>query len=138
MALIEVNKNPSQNDLRWFGVILLAFFGMIGGIAVWRFNAWTVAITLWTAAVIVVAAYYLLPPIRKPLFVGWMYAVLPIGMTISFVIMLLTYYLVLTPIGLMLRLFSVKFFDPQPANDAESYWTPHPTVTAKRRYFQQF
>ncbi len=138
MALITVNKNPSQNELKWFGLLLLAFFGVIGFIAVWRFDAWTLATVLWVSATTITVAYYLLPPIQKPLVVGWMYAMLPIGLTTSFALMLLTYYVVLTPIGLLLRLFHINFFDKTPDQQVKSYWTTHQTPSKKQRYFQQF
>ena len=34
MSLIELNKNPSKKDLRWFGLILavvLAWLGLLAG-----------------------------------------------------------------------------------------------------------
>ena len=138
MALIEINKDPSQNELRWFGVMFLAFFGVIGGIAMWRFDAQRVAIILWIAAAIVTALYYAIAPIRKPLFVGWMLAAYPIGLTISLVIMAITYYLVLTPIGFMIRLFGIKSFDVGIRREATSYWIPHKPASNRKRYFQQF
>ena len=138
MALIEINKNPSQNELRWFGVMFLAFFGVIGAIAAWRFDALSTAIFLWSAATIITVLYYAISPIRKPLFIGWMLAAYPIGLTMSFIIMAITYYLVLTPIGILTRLFGVKSFDRGTRPEATSYWIPHKPVSDRKRYFQQF
>ena len=138
MALIEINTNPSRTELRWFGLLFLAFFAIVGGIAWWRFGAFQTAVVLWSMAAVVTLVYYLVAPVRKPLYVGWMYAVFPIGLTISFVVLAITYFLVLTPIGLLLRLFRVRFFDAQIRHEAKSYWIPHKPASELRRYFQQF
>lgn len=138
MGLIEVNKNPTKNDLRWFGVIVLAFWGLLGGVLIWRFQAWSGVVMLWIPAIVVTGIYYAVPALRKPLFLGWMYAVFPIGWMISFLIMTVTFYLILAPCGMLLRLFRVKLFDPQPDPKATSYWVPHESAADHRRYFQQF
>jgi len=138
MALIEIHRNPSQRELKWFGLMLMVFCALVGGLAIWRFDAWSFAKTVWAVGALATVVYYAVPPIRKPLFVGWMMAVYPIGLTISFIIMWLTYYAVLTPIGLLLRLFHVQVFDAKLDRQTNSYWRPHPAVSGKHRYFQQF
>ena len=35
MTLIEFRINPTAKDLKWFGLILLAFFALVG-VLVWR------------------------------------------------------------------------------------------------------
>ena len=36
MAMISINLNPSRRELRWFGLLVLLFFGLIGGLVLWR------------------------------------------------------------------------------------------------------
>ena len=138
MALVEINREPSARELRWFGLLFLLFFGIVGGIFIWRFSTTTVATVLWVTAAVVTSFYYLIPSFRKPLYLGWMYAVYPIGVTISFVIVASTYYLVITPIGLTLRLFGLRFLETKIDRDADTYWSDHKSLQDTRRYFQQF
>jgi hypothetical protein len=52
--------------------------------------------------------------------------------------MALVFYGLFTPMGLLFRLIGRdplnRRFDPT----AQTYWTPHQTVTDGRRYFRQF
>ena len=67
-----------------------------------------------------------------------MYAVYPIGWTVSHLALAVVYYLVVTPIGLLMRLFGRdpmrRKFDPS----ATTYWQPHESPDEPERYFRQF
>ncbi len=139
MALIEVNKDPSPRDLRWFGLMLFAFMSVVGAILRWRFGHLEAAIGVWIAGAALAAFYYALPPVRRPMLVGWMYLTLPIGWVVSHVVLALLYYIVLTPIGLFMRLCLGR--DPmqrriEPAR--ATYWTARPVASDAQRYFRQF
>ena len=138
MAMIEINKNPSRRELMWFGLLFLVFFGIVGALFRWQFGEPRVATILWLAAIAVVVIYYILPPIRRPMYLGWMYLALPIGWVISHVLLGAVYYLVFTPIGLALRLLGhdpmLRRFEPQ----ARSYWIEHRPGERNDRYFRQF
>ena len=125
MSLIEINKNPSRRDLLWFGALFLAFCGIVGGVLVWRFDGMRAARVVWIVGVVVPALYYAIPPLRRPVYLGWLYAALPIGWVVSHVVVLVAFYLVVTPIGLIMRATGRdpmrRSFDPA----AETYWTPH-------------
>src|SRR5271170_5764079 len=102
--MIEINKNPSKKELAWFGLLALLFFGLVGAIAYHKTHSLSTACIIWGAALIGVAIYYVLPEIRRPVYVGWMIAVYPIGWTVSHVAMVVVFYGVLTPIGVIMRL----------------------------------
>ena len=53
MSLVEINKNPSPRELRWFGLIVLAFGGFVSAILYARFR-WPVASWIPLAALSVV------------------------------------------------------------------------------------
>jgi hypothetical protein len=138
MALIEINKNPSPRDLRWFGVIVAAVLGLIGLVARFLWAAPKVAMVLWIAAAAIFVVYYAVPPLRRWMYIGWMYLVFPIGFVIGHVLLGIAYYLVLTPVGLLMRLFRydpmTRRFEP----DAASYWIERRPADDKKRYFRQF
>jgi Saxitoxin biosynthesis operon protein SxtJ len=125
MALIEINKNPSRRDLLWFGVALAAFCGVVGALLRWRFGAPDAARAVWIAGLVLPAIYFAVPPIRRPFFLGWIYASWPVGWVISHVILGITWYLVITPTGLIMRMLGRDPMRRRFDRQAATYWTPH-------------
>ena len=78
------------------------------------------------------------PPVRRWIYVGWIYAAFPIGWTVSHVLIAGIYYLLITPIGLIIRATGrdplLRKFD----RSAPTYWTPHPPPGDVKRYFRQY
>lgn len=138
MALIQLNKNPSPRQLIWFGALFALFFGLIGGLIWWKLEAPVVAYVLWSIAAVITLLFYALSPIRKPLYVGWMLVVFPIGWVISHAAMALIYYLIFLPIGLLMRLFGRDPMQRRFDRDAPSYWIEHDPRADPDRYFRQF
>ncbi len=137
MALIQIDRNPSDSVLRWFGVMLLAFFGLIGGL-VWLWGgALTASIILWGVGGVLFILFYALRPLQRPFYLGWIYAALPIGLTVSFILLGVVYFLVLTPIALVLRLLGRDALALRYDEKMSSYWTQRQHAMTKR-YFRQF
>ena len=138
MAMIEINKDPSRRELSWFGLLVAAFFGIVGAIVFWQFDAPVTARAIWIAGVGITLLYYVLPPLRRPLYLGWIYAALPIGWVISHVLMGLIFYVVFLLVGLGMRLCRYdpmrRRFDP----GASTYWVEHRPGGNPDRYFRQF
>ena len=136
--MFEINKNPSRQELRYFGLIFALFFGLIGGLIWWKFSAPKVAYWLWGIGGGVAVVYYLVPPLKKTIFLGWMYFAYPIGWVMSHLLLSIIYYVILTPIGLLMRLFG---YDPMQRKwdaGASTYWIEKETDESPRRYFRQF
>lgn len=137
MALIELKTNPTARDLKWFGLILLAFFGVVGGIVWLRSGSLAIPRIIWGAGVVLAAIYYAIPPARKPMFVGWSYLTYPIGFVVSHVLLAVLFFGVFTTVGLVMRLFGYdpmrKTFD----RSATTYWVRHEESADVSRYFRQ-
>ena len=108
MALIEFNKNPSHRDLAWFGALLILFLGAVGGLFWLKTGSLGAAAVLWGIALLVAPLYYALPTVRRPLYLAWMYATLPIGWIVSYSLLAVLFYLIITPIGLTMRFSGPK------------------------------
>ncbi len=138
MAIVEINLNPSKSELRWFGLLLFLFFALIGGLVFWRLGSLAVPSVLWLAGAVLGLVYYAVRPLRRPMYLGWMYAVYPLGWTISHLLFGCIYFLVMTPIGLLMRLSGrdplERRFDPE----AGTYWVERPARVEPSRYFRQF
>ena len=138
MSLVHINKNPSTRELKWFGVLFLCFFGLVAAVLRWRYNAGNAATMVLGAALLLTGVYFALPRLRRKLYLGWMYVTMPIGMVVSIILLAIVYFLVVTPIGVLVRLFShdpmMRRFDPA----AQTYWTKMPPTPRPDRYFRQF
>ena len=99
------------------GVILAAFsvVGVVGGVA-----------TLLSR------------PIGTRLYHGWMLGVLPIGWTVSHVLLSIVFFGVVTPIGLALRLLGRDPLDRRFDAGASTYWRTREATPDARRYMRQF
>jgi hypothetical protein len=69
---------------------------------------------------------------------AWMAAAEPIGWTISHAILAGAFYLVLTPVGVAMRLVSGDPLRRAYDVEARTYWLPRRPVTDRRSYFRQF
>jgi hypothetical protein len=72
------------------------------------------------------------------MYLGWMRLFFPLGWTISHAVLLVLYFVVVTPIGLVMRVIR---YDPMARRldpDAPSYWVEHRTGGDSARYLRQF
>ena len=136
--MLTIDRNPPKEQLRSFGVLLAIFVVVFGALIWWRTGRPDLARTIWIVGGLVTAIYWLIPAVRRPLFVGWMFAAFPIGWTISHLLMAAIYYLVITPIALVMRAAGrdplFKSFD----RSAKTYWAPHERPGDISRYFRQY
>lgn len=130
---------PTTLELRYFGLMLAAFLGLVGALARWKWRAPMAGWLLGSLALVVAVTYYALPPLRRPLLVAWRTMLLPVERTISYVLLAIVYYLVFTPLGLFLRRLGRdelgRGFEPQ----AKSYYFVRRRIESDpARYFRQF
>jgi hypothetical protein len=112
-------------------------FGLVGYLVLGHGPG--VARAVWIAGGLATALFALLPPLRRPLFVAWMYLVFPIGWTVSHAIMAVLYFLLVTPTGLVRRL--LVHDDPlgrRLDRTATTYWFERPPPPAVERYLRQY
>ena len=136
--MLEIDRHPSMRQLRRFGLLLAAFVALAGGLVHWRLGAPEAARAVWAAGAALTAVYAAVRPWRRFVWLGLSYAALPIGWTVSHLALAATYFLVLTPIGLLLRPFRRDPLDRAPDPSAASYWAARRPVRDVRRYFRQF
>jgi len=139
MSMIQINRNPTLRELRQFGFIWMGFVAFFGAVAWFKFGNPSLARGLWIASIAVPLLGWAMPSFMRLVFVGMSYLAWPIGFVVSHVVLALVYYGVLTPIGLLMRLFGYdsmkREFDPE----AETYWVKRPVAEVDAKsYFRQF
>lgn len=148
MAVLEINWKPNRSQLRGFGWICLVAFGAIGGWIRWRGHVFgvdlqpstavTTAGVLWIVAVLCGLLAAAAPAALRPLYIGLIVLTYPIGFVVSYVVMAILFYGVMTPIGLIFRLIGRDALDRPFDAQARSYWVRRTPTTDVRRYFRQF
>jgi hypothetical protein len=136
--MIRIERNPTRRQLRLFGLSLLLFFGLLGGILWWKTGSHMEAAVFWAIGLVGPVLGEVWPSGLRIIYLAISYATFPIGWGVSHIILALVYYLVLFPIGLILRL---RGYDPMHRRfdrSAKSYWAPREREEGTERYFKQF
>lgn len=138
MSLIAIPWHPPRKDLQVFAGLQWLFCAIVA-VMLWRRQVAAEVIAVLLALSSIVAVVGLVRPAWiRPVYVGWMLAVFPIGWVVSHTVLVVVYFGVITPIGWLLRW---RGHDPlQRRRDpaAVSYWIPRPPPPDPQRYFRQF
>ena len=139
MSLVTVNWNPTHKDLNGFRLLAL---GLLPVVAVLLHMVkhvplpWCLGVAV--AGVLIWGSGFVSLTLTRWIFVGLMAVTLPIGFVISFVVMTVFFFGLLTPVGLVFRLMKRDILKRQFDPGASTYWQPHKQVGDSERYFQQF
>jgi hypothetical protein len=135
---MKTEKIPSgRREVRKFGFLfaviglLLAAYLLYKGSGGWR----------WTGGV---ALFFLLSglfayPVLRPIYIGWMKFAFVLGWVNTRVILSVFFYLVITPVGLVMRLFGRDPMNRKFDRSVASYWVRRPDgPTDHKRYENLF
>lgn len=137
MALLEIPRDPPPRHLALFGALLAPFVALAGWLCLRHFGP-TAAYVVWIAGGALWLVFVAVPRARRPIWIGWMTAVFPIGWVVSHVVVVVFFYLVLTPIALLLRAFGHDALRRRRRAARDSYWVEHRRRDGTRRYFRQY
>lgn len=138
MVIEEIrNIKSGKRDLRQFGITLGIVLGLLGGLLLFRQKDYY--LYFFTFSGIFLLLGVLLPLLLKPIQKVWMGLAVIIGWVMTRLILTALFYLVVTPIGLVARLFRKDFLAIKLDRNADSYWIARKSVTFnKRNYENQF
>ena len=111
-----------DRDLRKFGLMVGGVFAGLGGLFLWRHKG-HYPYFLWPGIGLVVFGV-MLPQVLKWVYIAWMSVAFVLGFVMAHVILTLLFFLVITPIGWIARLFGKDFLSLQLDRTAASYWIP--------------
>ena len=112
--------STDARDLRKFGLMVGSVFAALGLLFLWRqkdFYPWF----LWPG-VGLVAFGAVWPRALKWVYIGWMSMAFVLGFVMAHVILILLFLFIITPIGLLARLFGQDFLKLKLDRTAKSYW----------------
>lgn len=133
--LAAVRSRP--RDLRKFGITMCVAIAVLGALFLWRGKgspAWFFGIA-GLFLVLGLAVPVALRPVQK----AWMAFAIALGWVMTRVILVVLFYLGVTPVGLIARVVGKKFIDLGFEPERDSYWIKRPAPTrGKERYLSQF
>lgn len=137
MPMAEEDPRPTRSEARSFGLLLAAVFVLLGGVVGWQLASLRVFAVMGGIGGALAALYYAIPPLRVPLFRGWRALTMPLGRVISTTILAAVYFLALTPLAWLLRIFRRDPLRQRLDPSAESYWDAYDPGGDLDRYFRQ-
>ena len=139
MALVEVNFQPGPKDLRSFGTIGLIATCIIAAL-LYLIKGLTFG---WVAAIISVGVLIFISSrislkVTKGIYLTFTLLTLPIGIAVSYLLMGIFYYLVITPVGLFFRLIGRDILNRKFKPHTDTYWIKRNRQEDLKHYFRQF
>lgn len=109
-----------KKELRQFGITVGIVLGLLGGLFLWRekegyFYFFILSASLLSLGIVV-------PILLKPIHKVWMTLAILMGWFMTRVILCILFYLIITPIGLLAKLFGKDFLSRKFDKTAGSYW----------------
>jgi hypothetical protein len=137
MRFSDIPFNPPTRTLRWFAALLALF---LANLALWQM---LVHDRMWLAGLLLGLALaagllgWLAPRRLRPVLVGWMVLVFPLGWISTHLLLVGVHSCIFSPVGLFFRLIGRDVLARGFPGEQESYWVEKPAAGDVRRYFRQ-
>jgi hypothetical protein len=128
--------DPSERTLRQFSAMWILFFALFATRQGLHGHYAIMALLIVLSAVGPFGV--LRPRIMRPIFVGWMRLVYPIGWTVSRITLGIVFYGVFTPVSAIFRLGDRDALGLKQDESQASCWRSKPQSTGKTQYQRQF
>jgi hypothetical protein len=123
--------------LRKFAYLVGSLFMIIAGDGVYKhWNVLEVAL-LFTVATLLLVCGAIRPQYLSKVYGVWMGIAFALGWIVSRAILIILFYLVITPVGILARLFGKRFIDVDFPGSKNSYWIPR-AAGKKMEYEKMF
>jgi hypothetical protein len=144
MAIVELNTNPSTHELRRFGMLALPIVSVVA--SGWLYGRAHAPAGAAVAAALGAVGWIvgrLHPRLLWPVFVGCVIASSPLAWVLSHVLLAAIFFLLIVPVGILMRLAGRDPLERKFDRSAASYWKPRdaghdPRAADPARYFRQF
>ena len=137
MSFIEEIKNikSSKKDLRKFGITVGSVLVVLA--IVFYFLDRSYFIYFSAAGLVLIIMGFISPVILKPLNKVWMGLAVVLGWLSSRIILIVVFYLVLTPISLIAKISGKKFLDLKYKSEKDSYWIKREIIKPDRSSYEK-
>jgi len=134
----DIPFRPTRRVLRQFAALWLACFLALGAIQYLVTHRPMAGLTLAAIAVIVGLPGLFWPSLLRGIYVASTVLVFPLGWLVSLLLLLVVYYLILSPVAVLMRICGRDFLQRKPAPRRDSFWVPKRSPADVRSYFRQY
>ncbi len=137
--MVTINWNPDKKFLRTFGIIsLLAAISIFFVLYLIKGLSFQISMIVFIIGLIIFILSRTSLKVTRLIYLGLTLITLPIGLTVSFVVLAIFYFLLLTPLAIFFRLTGRDALGLKFKTNAKSYWEKHTGAESVERYFHQF
>ena len=138
--IIEEIKNikGDKSDWRKFGITMGIILAVMGFYLLWKGKNYArICFSLWTAAFFILGL--VIPSALKPVYKAWMVMSVIMGFIMTRIIMVVIFYMIVTPVGFVASIIGKNFLDMKIDKTAKSYWMVREMVQKEKSdYERQF
>jgi len=114
------NISTTNKDIKKFGFLIGGILVIISLFLIWKdIPSYK---NIMPIGIIFVLFGQFLPTILKPIYLVWMTFAVTLGWIMTRVILIVVFYLIVTPISLIAKLFRHKFLDLTFRTENDTYW----------------
>lgn len=135
MRMVVIQWKPTTRQLRQFGLLCLVFFPSIGWL--WGASTQVIAVLVGIALMLAVGAWWR-PNLVRPLYIGMSCIAVPIGMVVGEIAMLLIFFGLFLPIGLLFRLVRRDALKLRMDRTRVSHWQPKHESEDVSSYYRRY
>jgi len=120
--MLEQIKNikSEKNDLRKFGITIGLIILIISGFLFWNEIDLSKTLVIFGLSFFVFGISF--PLILKPIYLIWMTFATILGWIMTRLILSILFFIIVTPTGLILRIFKKRFLEVKLDSSKDSYW----------------
>ena len=136
--MLEEIKNikSEKSDLRNFRITVSIILLVINGFLFWKEISFQIFLAIGIILFLIAIS---IPAVLKPVYWIWMIFATILGWIMTRIILSILFYVILTPIGLIPRLFGKQFLELKWNRTNRTYWNYRSgDVIEKEKYEQQF
>jgi hypothetical protein len=128
-------SKSAEPELQKFAITLFCALGILGGFVLWRKGETGL---FWGGIGIVVLLVGLLRPrLLGPIYGGWMEISFVMGFFMTHLLLALMYYLIFTPVAVVMKLLGKDPLRLKHDRNAKSYWIKRPRKEFSREGYEK-
>ncbi len=121
-------------DLRRFGLLFGGLGLALAGYWWWQNTTYWWAPALWAA--LFAGTGILAPSLLRPLHAGWMKFAQFLGWLNTRILLTLFFYMVITPVAIILKVFRKELLEEYRGKPAATYWKRRPDVVVEKSRYE--
>lgn len=129
-------KEKTLEQLRDFGEVMAVALLLLSFVQIYRLRSSSL-IFLSLAGIFLICAFYF-PQALRPVEKAWMKFGEKMGTVTTAIILLLTYFLVIAPLGMAMRIFGKDLLFIRPDPSAATFWIDSDHAGSGSRYFTPY